>query len=79
VYYEVINKNMLPNTIPFRNYEEVKASDWTPSYRYGAFLDYKTEKILVNEFREKFRGKSFRNSDLKIALRRLYAFIKGER
>jgi hypothetical protein len=56
VYYFVLKQISFPAIDFTRSYEEAKASDWTPSLRYGSFLSEREEKMLVNHFREKLIG-----------------------
>jgi hypothetical protein len=53
VYYFVLKQISFPAIDFTRSYEEAKASDWTPSLRYGSFLSEREEKMLVNHFRER--------------------------
>ncbi|WIM43152.1 hypothetical protein PSF70_17140 [Methanosarcina mazei] len=64
IYYLLVVPGLLPGNVPYRTYEEVKASDWSPDYRYGAYFNPKIEKMLINAFRENFSMKPFKERDL---------------
>ena len=53
LYYS-INPDLLPRGVEYRNYQQVKESDWSPSYRYGhVHYEAKVERIIVNHWRTK--------------------------
>jgi hypothetical protein len=57
VYYIIVKKSSLPSFDLERTYDEAKKDDMSPSFRYGAYMDSKEEKMLVNRFRLKFAGR----------------------